>query len=87
MNPLDISANQHSTSKKISAPLLERVIDQDHRSIGCAESQQQIKAAVRIEKRSRLKQSAKNIQEQLPAPLQRSMELALEKGVYVAQGC
>ena len=80
INPLDISAKQHSTSKKISAPLLERVIDQDHRSIGCSESQQQIKASVRIEKRSRLKQSSKNIQEQLPAPLQRSMELSQEKG-------
>ena len=80
INPLDISANQHSTSKKISAPLLERVIDQDHRSIGCSEPQQQIKAAVRIEKCSKLKQSAKNIQEQLPAPFQRSMELSQEKG-------
>ena len=80
INPLDISAKQHSTSKKISAPLLERVKDQDHQSIGCSESQQQIKAAVRIEKRSRLKQSAKNIQEQLPAPLQRSMELSQGKG-------
>ena len=80
LNPLDISANQHFTSKKISAPLLERVIEQDHQSIGCSESQQQIKAAVHTEKRSRLKQSAKNIHEQLPAPLQRSMELSQEKG-------
>ena len=61
-NPLDISANQHSTSKKISAPLLERVIDQDHWSVRFSESQQQIKAAVHTEKCSRLKQSAKNIQ-------------------------
>ena len=75
-----ISADQHSTSKKISAPLLERVIEQDHRSIGCSEFQQQIKAAVHTEKRSRLKQSAKNIHEQLPAPLQHSMELFQEKG-------
>ena len=80
LNPLDISANQHSMSKKISAPLLERVIEQDHRSVGCSESQQQIKAAVHTEKRSRLKQSAKNIQEQFPAPLQRSMELSQEEG-------
>ena len=56
------------------------MIEQDHRSVGCSESQQQIKGAVYTEKRSRLKQSAKNIQEQLPAPLQRSMELSQEKG-------
>ena len=79
INPLDISAKQHSTSKKISAPLLQRVIDQDYRSVGCSESQQQTKAAVRTEKRSRLKQLAKNIQEQLPAPLERSIELFQEK--------
>ena len=77
---MNISANQHSTSKKISAPLLECVIKQDHRSVGCSESQQQIKATVHNEKHSRLKQSAKIIQEQLPAPLQRSMELSQEKG-------
>ena len=80
INPLDISANQHSMTKKISAPLLQRVIEQDHRSVGYSESQQQIKAAVRTKKSSRLKQSPKNMQEQLPAPLQRSIELSQEKG-------
>ena len=48
--------------------------------------QRQIKAGVNTEKRSRLKQSAKNLQEQLPAPLHRSMELPQEKGASTWPG-
>ncbi len=80
INPVEIAADQHSTSRKISAPLVELVVEQDHRIAECPEIQRQIKAAVRSEKRSKLKQTAKSLLEQLPAPLQRSMELSQEKG-------
>ena len=45
-----------------------------------------MKAAARTEKRSKLKHAAECLQEQLPAPLQRSMELshAGERCIYVA---
>ena len=80
INPLEIAIDQHSTSRKISAPLVELVVVQDHRIAECPETQRQIKAAVRTEKRSKLKHAAECLREQLPAPLQRSMELSQEKG-------
>ena len=80
INPVEIAIDQHSTSRKISAPLVELVVVQDHRIAECPETQRQIKAAARTEKRSKLKHAAECLQEQLPAPLQRSMELSQEKG-------
>ena len=80
INPLCVSASQHYTSKKISAPLVELVLKQDHQNAECSETQRKIKASTRSEKQNRLKQSAKNLLEQLPIPLQRSMELSQEKG-------
>ncbi len=79
INPLRVSADQYDTSKRISAPLVELVMKQDHQNGECSEAQRKIKATTRSEKQNRQKQSARNLLEQLPTPLQRSMELSQEK--------
>ena len=75
-----ISAEQHATSKLINAPLVEQVLRQDHQLIQCHAAQQDIKERAHSDKRVRQAEEAMNLQTQLPAPLQRCMDLSQEKG-------
>ena len=75
-----IAQEQHASSQLISAPLVERVLHQDHQLANCQSVQQDIKAKVRSDKRVKQKEDARNLQRQLPVSLQRSMELSQEKG-------
>ena len=79
MNPVAIAKEQHDTSQLICAPLTERILHQDHQLADCQAVQQDIKARIRSNKRSRQKENARNLQNQLPTPLQRSMELSHKK--------
>lgn len=53
VNPIDASIEQHHMSKLISAPLVNRVIDQSESLVGCHLSQQQLKSTANSEKRSK----------------------------------
>ena len=80
INPVAIAQEQHTSSQLISAPLVERVRHQDHQLADCQSAQQDIKAKLCSEKRAKQNEVASNLQSQLPASLQRSMELSQEKG-------
>ena len=80
INHVAIAQEQHASSQLISAPLVERVLHQDHQLANCQSVQQDIKAKVRSDKRVKQKEDARNLQRQLPVSLQHSMELSQEKG-------
>ena len=71
---------RRAASQQISAPLVERIINQDHHLDDCHLVQQSIKRRIQQTKHTKQKEAAKSLQSLLPAPLQRSMELAQEKG-------
>ena len=83
VNPLDTSIEQHRVSKLISAPLVNRVIDQNESLEGCHLSQQRLKSAANSEKQSQRKEVARDLCTQLPEELQRCVELSQEKGASV----
>ena len=80
INPVAVAQDQHASSQLISAPLVERVLRQEHQLADCQIAQRDIKAKVCLDKRVKLKEDARKLQSQLPASLQRSMELSWEKG-------
>ena len=80
INPVAVAQDQHASSQLISAPLVERVLRQEHQLADCQISQRDIKAKVCLDKRVKLKEDAGKLQSQLPASLQRSRELSREKG-------
>ena len=80
MNPVVIAEEQHAASRLISAPLVKQILQQVHQLADCQTAQQELKAGVRCNKRMKQREDARNLQNQLPAPLQRSMELSQEKG-------
>ena len=61
-------------------PLVERILQQDHQLTDCQIAQRDIKASLHSNKRTKMRDDAKILQNELPAPLQRSMELSQEKG-------
>ena len=79
-NPTVSAKTQQNASQLICAPLVNRVINQDHQLNGCHSAQQSIKKKILHDKQVKQKEDAKNLQRNLPAPLQRSMELSQEKG-------
>ena len=80
VNPVTTAEEQHITSQKVCAPLVERILQQDHQLADCQIAQRDIKASLRSNKRTKMRDDAKILQNELPAPLQRSMELSQEKG-------
>ena len=80
INPTAVSTEQHATSQLISAPLVERVLQQNHQLMGCHEIQHAIKSRAHSSKQARRRQDAKDLQSQLPASLHRCMDLSQEKG-------
>ena len=82
VNPIDASVEQHHTPKLISAPLVNRVIDQSLSLEGCHLSQH-LKSIARLKKQSQQREVAKNLQAQLPVAVQRYVELSQEKGASI----
>ena len=80
INPVAIAEEQHTISQLISAPLVERILHQDHQLNDCQVAQQEPKTRARSNKRAKHRENARNLESQLSAPLQRSMELSQEKG-------
>ena len=71
---------QHTASQQVSAPLVDRIVHQDHHLGDCHEVQQSTKARLHSRKHTRQKEEAMYLQNHLPATLQHSMELSQEKG-------
>ena len=80
LNPLASAPEQQAASQQISTPLVDRIINQDHRLDDCHAVQQSIKIRIQHNKRQKQKEDAENLQRILPPTLQRSMELSREKG-------
>ena len=79
-NPTNMAKEQHTASQQISAPLVDRIVNQEHHLGECHAVQKQTKVRIRHHKRMQQNVEAKNLQTQLPSTLQRSMELSQEKG-------
>ena len=79
-NPVASAKEQRNAAQQISAPLIDRIINQDHQLGSCHCTQQSIKRRIQHMKPTRQKEEAIILQDNLPTPLQRSMELAQEKG-------
>ena len=79
-NPITMAEEQHTASKLICAPLVDRIVNQDHRLTECHALQQRTKARLCSHRRNQQKEEAKNLQDQVPSTLQCSMELSQEKG-------
>ena len=79
-NPTTSAKEQRAASQQISAPLVERIVNQDHQLGSCHSFQQSIKRRIQHTKRRNQKEDANKLQNNLSAPLQRSMELSQEKG-------
>ena len=82
-NPIEASVEQHHMSKLISAPLVNRVIDQAQSLEDCHTFQQHLKSIAHSKKQSKQKEDAKNLYTQLPGDLQRCVELSQEKGASI----
>ena len=80
INPAASAKEERAASQQISAPLVDRIIDQNHQLDDCHLVQQNIKRRIQQTKHTKLKEETKNLQSNLPSPLQRSIELAQEKG-------
>ena len=80
LNPLASAPEQQAASQQISTPLVNRIINQDHRLDDCHAVQQSIKIRIQHNKHQKQKEDAENLQHILPPTLQRSMELSREKG-------
>lgn len=83
INPIEASVKQHHMSKLISAPLVNRVIDQVQYLEDCHTSQQHLKSIAHSKKQSKRKEDAKKLYTQLPGDLQRCVELSQEKGASI----
>ena len=79
LNPLAPVPEQQAASQQISTPLVNQIINQDHRIDDCHAVQQSIKIRVQHNKRQKQKEDAENLQHILPPALQRSMELSRGK--------
>lgn len=64
-------------------PLLDRIINQDHQLSSCCSVQQSIKRRIQHTKCTKQKEDAKELQRNLPTPLQCSTELSQEKGASI----
>ena len=80
-NPTMLSSSEFEASKSISAPLSNLIEEQRlEYPYECIEAQITAKKAVHQQRRTNAKVSASVIRGNVPAPLQRAMDLALEKG-------
>ena len=79
-NPVATAEEQQAASQLISAPLIERIVCQDHCLADCQAAQREAKARYRSHKRAKQKEDARTVQSQLPNSLKRCMELSQERG-------
>lgn len=77
-NPVAVAESELSASRKISAPLMEMIINQS--DTFSKPQLNTIKSTLIRQKRHLLDAAAQETREQLPDSLQRAMELASEKG-------
>ena len=84
INPQGSATEQNETSKRISAPLVDLILQQNHQLLECHSTQKDIKDTIRAEKRTKQKDAAKTLQNQLPPSLQRCMELSQKE---LQHGC
>ena len=75
-----MAKEQRTSSQQISAPLVDRIVYQEHHLGDCHVVQQSTKARIHSHKRMQQIIEAKNLSNHLPSTLQRSMELSQEKG-------
>ena len=80
MNPMASAKKQRAASQLISAPLVDRVYNQNYHLDSCHSVQLSIKRRIQPKKHVKQNEDAKNIQHNLPATLKRSMELSQKKG-------
>ena len=66
LNPLASAPEQQAASQQISTPLVDRIINQDHRLDDCHAVQQSIKIRIQHNKRQKQKEDAENLQRILP---------------------
>ena len=83
INPIDVRPEQYQTSKAISAPLVNRVINQESAMGDCATAQQHKKTQAKYNKQLKQKDLADDLRSKAPRDLQRSMELSQEKGASI----
>ena len=70
-NPTNMAKEPHTASQQISAPLVDRVVNQQHRLGECHVVKKQTKVRIRHHKRMQQDVEARNLQTQLPSTLQR----------------
>ena len=80
VNPTASANEQRAASQQISAPLVDRIYNQNHHLDNRHSIQQSIKMRIQHLKHAKQKEHAKNVQHNLSAALKRSMELSQEKG-------
>ena len=80
INIAALAKEQRAASQQISAPLVGRIIDQNHQLDDYHLVQQNIKRRIQRTKHTKQKEETKIFQSNLPSPLQHSIELAQEKG-------
>ena len=80
MNPVANAEEQHAASQLICASLVKLILHHDHLLADCQAAQRNIKVRVHSNKCSKQREDARNLQNQLPSPLQRCMVLPQEKG-------
>ncbi len=61
MNPVAVAKEQQAASRMISAPLVERIINQDQQLDNCHNAQQNIKRRIHSNKRTKQKEDAENL--------------------------
>ena len=79
-NPTLSAREQQNSSQQISGPLVSRIINQEHELGDCHSMQHHIKRNLKLTQNLRLKEHAKELQNNLTTSLQRSVELSQEKG-------
>ena len=80
INPTTSAKEQRTTSQQVSAPLVDKVTNQDHHMGDSNPIQHGIKRRAQYTKRTKQKEDAQELRGKLPANIQRSMELSQEKG-------
>jgi hypothetical protein len=80
-NPVKIAKDQYHTSKEITAPLVESIIQQTHSASDVTERQLQHKKNLLQIKRGKNIQTADDIEKKLLPPKRKCMQMAREKGV------
>ena len=80
INPTTSVKEQRTISQQVSAPLVDKVINQDHHMGDSNSIQHGIKRRAQYTKRTKQNEDAQKLQGKLLANIQQSIELSQEKG-------